>query len=125
MFKVGQKVWCNLRGWGTIGLIELNRMYVDFAKAHGRCAAYTDGRYAHHQEQSILPGKPIISGYESPPFEGKLKKGETVVVYEGSKLHAVVVIDTEFEDRIVTSPHGWAFYKNNFTIHRIEKEPVY
>lgn len=123
MFTKGQKVWCNIRGWGVVeNVSSAMQVYIQFDGMRGQVACYSNGKYSQNQNQCVFPGKPIISGYEPPPFEGKLKKGELYIVYGKSEKTCedgwIVSISNETEELVSTVQAG-SFLKSYYNFKYI------
>lgn len=127
MFTKGQKVWCNIRGWGIVDYQDDALVYIKFESVSGCIGCYKNGKYSYNQNQCVFPGKPIISGYEPPPFEGKLKKGELYIVYAASdktcEYGSIVRICDETQTTVRTTQSG-SFLKDLYKFKHIG-EAVY
>ena len=131
MFKVGQKVWDNREGWADVIDEKQNHDDLRIVKIRYKNGTsrwiFEDGRIYKNEEPVVFPGKPIISGYEPPPFEGKLKKGELYIVYAASdktcEYGSIVRICDETQTTVRTTQSG-SFLKDLYNFKHIG-EAVY
>lgn len=120
MFKVGQTVWCLLRGKGKI--CEVNELeeevLVEFET--GRILWYLDsGKITYETNRTLFFSEPKIIADEVPKFEPTLQKGDKIVVSSlvGGTFAIVAEVVQECEDYVETA--GTYFYKDRFLFFRV------
>ena len=126
MFTKGQRVFSTVHGWGTVQQIGTEQIRVE-TDQRGLAIFLLDGRYFNKGEICLFHGKPIVSGYEPPPFEGKLKKGEMVLIKRRSDPEYTwytIKVERETEWHVISETES-RFAKSDYILYRVDKEPVY
>lgn len=114
MWKIGQKVWCILRGPGVVEDVTNNHVIVNFGSKYTKNLIYfgLDGKMSPKFKRSLYFSEPKIDAAEKPPFTKTLKKGDLIVVQSKKNciLHALVV-EEEFPD--------WVEMQSGSVYHKI------
>lgn len=123
MFKVGQKVWCILRGEGQVILVSGSSVAVSFGENVGIIYYTLDGRTSHRYKNRMLWfSKPVITGQETPPFQGIFEIGETIIaVMKGSDTTVIGKVVEETQHMFKIEGTGMR-YKANYSFYKLGKE---
>lgn len=82
MWKVGQTVWCILRGAGRVEEVSETQVCVRFSNHPYDYGVwfYLDGRVSPKFNRSLFFSEPKIDAAVVPPFEPKLKRGTPIII---------------------------------------------
>ena len=122
MWKVGQEVWCVLRGKGKVIRVDEDGVLVQFGTIYNQIRYDLQGRIGSNFNRSLFFSEPKVEGATKPPFEPTLKKGDRVIIR--SKLAgtcSVLTIEEQRQDCLITEGN-WKCELDKYEAYKVGEQ---
>ncbi len=130
MWKVGQTVWCVLRGKSEVIRVDNEGVLVQFGTIYNQIRYDLQGRIGSNFNRSLFFSEPKVDALTVPPFIPSTKKGDKLMVVdrEDEDVMFRVIVKREFIDYIectnVVDGSNMEIYKEHHFVYKVG-DPLY